>query len=140
MSHMIIYASLRRESPVTITHCYWRSHPTPVLEKMWDNSTRSSTPDIAHQLNLQSATQSSSETLKEWAENMLTLATRAFPTIPYVYPQALLQLIIELRTMLQVFMLWRSRPKPSPKTASVDQMLHFQHSRRSCPSKPKDQG
>ena len=47
----------------------------------------SSAPDITHQLILQSATQSSSETLKEWAKNMLTLATRAFPTLPYVIPK-----------------------------------------------------
>ena len=98
----------------------------------------SSAPDITHQLILQSATQSSSETLKELAENMLTLATRAIPTQPYVYPQASLGCSIEQRTVLQVFMLWRSRPKLSPKTASVDQMLYFQHSRRSCPSKPKE--
>ena len=52
----------------------------------------SSAPDITHQLILQSATQSSSETLKELAENMLTLATRAIPTQPYVYPLALLRL------------------------------------------------
>ena len=138
MSNMITYASLWRKPPVKITRCYWRSHPTSVLEKMWDNSTRSSTPDIAHQLNLQSATQSSGEPLKEWAENMLTLATRAFPTLPYVIPKHCYSCIIEERTVLQVFMLWRSRPKLSPKTAFVDQMLYFQHSRRSCPSKPKE--
>ena len=45
---------------------------------------------------------------------------------------------MEQRTVLQSFMLWRDTPKLNPKTASVNQMLYFQHTRQSCPSKPKE--
>ena len=47
----------------------------------------SSAPDLTHQLNFQSAVQGS-ESLRQWSDRVLTLATRAFPQLPNVHVRA----------------------------------------------------
>jgi hypothetical protein len=45
----------------------------------------SSSSNIAHQLNFQSATQANEETLRQWADRIFLLAVRAFPTLADVF-------------------------------------------------------
>jgi hypothetical protein len=49
--------------------------------------------DIVHQLNFQSANQANGETLGQWADLILLLAVRAFPTLADVHSQAVTQRI-----------------------------------------------
>ena len=47
----------------------------------------SSAPALTHQLNFQSAVQNNGESLHQWSDRVLTLATRAFPQLPDVHAQ-----------------------------------------------------
>lgn len=71
-----------------------RPHFRKVLTK-FDKRFGSSAPDLTHQLNFQSATQKSGESLREWADRGLTLATRASPQLPDIHAQAVLRLSYE---------------------------------------------
>ena len=57
--------------------------------KKFDKRFGSSAPDLTHQLNFQSAVQGSGESLRQWSDWVLTLATRAFPQLPDVHAQAI---------------------------------------------------
>ena len=46
-------------------------------------------PDLTHQLKFQSAVQGSGESLHQWSDRVLTLATRVFPQLPDVHAQAI---------------------------------------------------
>ena len=57
--------------------------------KKFEKRFGSSAPDLTHQLNFQSAVQGSGESLHQWSDRVLTLATRAFPQRPeHASPQS----------------------------------------------------
>jgi hypothetical protein len=95
----------------------------------------SSAPDITHQLNFQSATQFSGETLRQWANRILALATRAFPTLADVHPQAVTWLCYGAED--QDAGLYALHGHPKTVEEAVDRMQYYQHSCQGRPSKSK---
>lgn len=57
-----------------------------------------------HQMNFQSAMQYSRESLQQWADRILNLATFAFPSVPDVQVYAIPHCALELGTKMLVCM------------------------------------
>ena len=105
-----------------------------ILRK-FDKRFGSSAPDLTHQLNFQSATQNSGESLRQWSDRVLTLATRAFPQLPDVHTQAIPRLCYGAEDREAGLYALDGQPKTVEE--AVDRMQYFQHSRQSRPPKPK---
>ena len=75
---------------MSITLCCWRLTPGFTLGaiiKKFKKCFGLSAPDLTHQLNFQLALQGSGESLSQWSDRVLTLATLAFPQLPHVHAQ-----------------------------------------------------
>jgi hypothetical protein len=94
----------------------------------------SSASDIAHQLNFQSTTQANGETLRQWADRVLLLAVRAFPTLTDVHPHAVTRLCFAAEDCDAS--LYALDGQPEIEEEAVDQMEYFQHTCKGCPPKP----
>ena len=74
------------------------------------------------------------ESLRQWSDRVLTLATRAFPQLPNMHAQAILRLCHGAEDKDAGMY----APNGQPKTVeeAVDLMHFFQHSRQGLPPKP----
>lgn len=81
-----------------------------ILRK-FDKRFGSAVPDLANQLNFQSAVQNSGESLRQWSDRVLTLATRAFPQLPDVHSQAIPRLCNGAEAGRQGCMPWMASPR-----------------------------
>jgi hypothetical protein len=98
-------------------------------------SVGSSAPDLAHQLNCQSASQNAGESLRQWADRMLTLATQAFLAAPDVSTHAIPRLCHGAEDHYAGIYALDSQPWTVEQV--VDRMQYFQHSRQTKSSKPR---
>lgn len=103
---------------------------TDILRK-FDKRFGSAAPDVAHQHNFQSAVQNSGESLRQWSDRVLTLATRAFPQLPDVHTQAIPRLCYGAEDREAGLYALDGQPKTVDE--AVDRMQFYQHSRRSRP-------
>uniref|UniRef100_K1PRR6 Retrotransposon gag domain-containing protein n=1 Tax=Magallana gigas TaxID=29159 RepID=K1PRR6_MAGGI len=96
-----------------------------ILRK-FDKRFGSAAPDLAHQLNFQSAVQNSGESLRQWSDRVLTLAARAFPQLPDHHTQAIPRLCYGAEER-------DASLDGHPKTVdeAVDRMHFYRHSRQS---------
>lgn len=99
--------------------------------KKFDKRFGTSAPNLTHQLNFQSATQKSGESLREWADRVLTLATRAFPQLPDIQTQAIPRLCYGAEDVDAGLHALDGSPKTVEE--ALDRMQYYQHSRRSKP-------
>jgi hypothetical protein len=95
----------------------------------------SSAPDLTHQLNFQSASQNARESLRQWADRVLTLATQAFPAAPDVHTHAIPRLCYG--TEDRDAGLYALDGQPKKVEQAVDRMQYFQHLRQTKSSKPR---
>ena len=109
-------------------------HLGPILRK-FEKRFGSSAPDLTHQLNFQSAVQGSGESLRQWSDRVLTLATRAFPQLPDVHAQAIPRLCYEAEDKDAGMYALEGQPKTVEE--AVDRMQFFKHWRQGRPLKPQ---
>ncbi|XP_056003459.1 uncharacterized protein LOC130046578 [Ostrea edulis] len=95
----------------------------------------SSAPDLSHQLNFQSASQNAGESLRHWADRVLTLATQAFPSVPDVHTHAIPRLCYGAEDRDAGLYALDGQPKTVEE--AVDRMQYYQHSRQTKSSKPR---
>lgn len=103
--------------------------------KKFDKPFGTSAPDLTYQLNFQSASENSGESLRKWADRELTLATRAFPQLPDIHTQVIPRLCYGAED----FDAGLHALDGSPKTVeeALNRMQYYQHSRRSRPHQHK---
>ena len=92
-------------------------------------------PDLTHQLNFQSAVQGRGESLRQWSNRVLTLATWAFPQLPDLHAQAIPRLCYGAEGKDAGMYFLDGQPKTVEE--AVDRMQFFQHLRQGRPPKPK---
>jgi hypothetical protein len=85
--------------------------------RRFHNRFGSSAPDFTHQVNFQSTSQDAGESLRQWADRVLTLATRAFPDTPDVHTHAIPRLCFgaEDRHVMRDRTLWMASQGPWSK-------------------------
>jgi hypothetical protein len=93
----------------------------------------SSAPELMHQLNFQLASQNAGESLRQWANRMLTLATQAFPAAPDIHTHAIPQLCYGAED--RDAGLYALDGQPRTVEQAVDRMQYYQHSRQTKSSK-----
>lgn len=109
--------------------------PRPRFEdilRKFDKRFGTSAPNLTHQLNFQSASQNSDESLREWADRVLVLATRAFPQLPDIHTQAIPRLCFGAEDVDAGLYALDGNPKTVEE--ALDRMQFYQHSRRRRPS------
>ena len=79
--------------------------------------------------------QCSGESLRQWSDRVLTLATRALPQLPDLHAQAIPRLCYGAEDKDEGMYALDGQPKTVEET--VDRMQFFQHSRQGRPPKPK---
>ena len=79
--------------------------------------------------------QGSGESLRQWSDWVLTLATRAFPQLPDVHAQAIPRRCYGAEDKDAGMYALDGQPKTVEE--AVDRMQFFQHSRQGRPPKPK---
>ncbi|XP_056017426.1 uncharacterized protein LOC130053844 [Ostrea edulis] len=94
----------------------------------------SSAPGITHQLKFQSASQDVGESLRHWADRVLTLATQAFPAVLDVHVYAIPRLCYGAEDRDAGLNALDGQPKTVEE--AVDRMQYYQHSRQMKSSKP----
>ncbi|XP_062615272.1 uncharacterized protein LOC134277010 [Saccostrea cucullata] len=95
-----------------------------------------SAPDLTHQLNFQSACQNPGESLHQWADRVLTLATRAFPSVPDVHTHAIPRLCYGAED--RDAGLYALDGHPRTVEEAVECMQYYQHSRRHRPKPSRE--
>lgn len=100
--------------------------------KKFDKRFGTSAPDLTHQLNFQSASQRGDESLREWADRVLVLATRAFPQLPDIHTHAIPRLCFGAEDVDAGLYALDGNPKTVEE--ALDRMQFYQHSRRRRPS------
>lgn len=85
-----------------------------------------------HQMNFQSATQHSRESLHQWADRILTLATYAFPGVPDVHVYAIPRLCFGAENQDAGLHAFDGQPKTVEE--AVDRMLYYQFTQRNRPA------
>jgi hypothetical protein len=95
----------------------------------------SSAPELTHQLNFQSASQNAGESLRQWADRVLTLATQAFPAAPDIHTHAIPRLCYGAED--RDAGLYALDGQPGTVEQAVDRMQYYQHSCQTKSSKPR---
>jgi hypothetical protein len=100
----------------------------------FENRFGSLASDIANPLNFHSATQSNSETVRQWADRILLLTLRAFPTLANLHTQAVTRLCFRVEDGDEGFYALDGQPKTVEE--AVDRMEYFKHTHQNRPPKP----